>query len=146
MAAQISETKQQIAANKVIDRKEQVKLLAHQMGTQKLQIAKQTREARKAMEAEKKSAGVSKESLVMQQKRFEELANSHKLKNYEILKNLHRNRFNRLVELNKKKETIEQKQARAQANRDKITQKKVQSAKDSYTVYKLPLIKVVPVK
>jgi len=82
--------------------------------------------------------------MVIKQNKDQELSNSHKMKNYEILKNLHRNKFNRVVELNNKKENITQKQAKAKANRDKLIEKKINIAKFSYTThFKQPLFKVV---
>lgn len=59
----------------------------------------------------------------------QQIVERNRLRNYEILKNLNRKRFQSIQEKNLKAKSIQEKLARAEANRQLIIQKRVQKAK-----------------
>ena len=105
LAEQVLQTKLELAAQKAIEKKEQIKLHAQQMGTQKVNNAKMTREAIKAIEDQKRHSKPVK-GRVIKISKDQEISDFHKARNYEILKKLNRKRFNTLVEADKKKENL----------------------------------------
>lgn len=125
---EIHQTKMQIAELRALEHRQKQLLKAQEMGTVKVLRAQKNRELLNAQNESKKIAkpnrGIFKVKLVY------EIQEKNKQRNYEIMKNLNRKRFQSVSERQKKAQSLEEKLQKANERRQLIINKKIQTAID----------------
>lgn len=125
---QIYETKMQIAELRVVQHRQKQLLKAQEMGTTKVLKAQKKREL---LDAEKQASMINPNKNVFKVKLVYQI-HSDKLKerNYEIMKNLNRKRYQSVNDRRQKAQSLNEKLKKADERRELIIKKKVEKAKD----------------
>jgi hypothetical protein len=132
---QIVNTKHSLADLRIQMEKAKTYQKFHLMGTLAIEKAKQRKLANNISETEHKLKWAKftedrfKERINSAESKKKEVVERNMKKNYEILKSVHRRRFEAIQEHKEKKQTLEAKLAKAEANRKKVLADKIERAR-----------------
>jgi len=134
---QMLETKLRIAELKAKEHIQKQLLKAQEMGTAKVNLAKETREVREAKRNSMALYLSDEEKQDSKALALNAIVQRNKDRNYGILKNANTKRFQSIMDRQKKAKDLSERQARAQERRNLIIKNKVEKAKKTQEIFKV---------